>query len=483
MKLESLTLQGFKSFGDRTVLELRDGLTAVVGSNGCGKSNIADGIRWVLGEQRASALRGARMDDVIFQGTARRRPLQMAEVSLLFSNEDGAVAIPQSQIEVGRKVFREGGSEYVLNGNACRLRDIHDLLRDTGLGAHAYAIIEASMIETILSERAEERRQMLEEAAGIGKYKDRRRTAIRRLESAEADLERLGDLIGEVASKVRSLARQRGKAQRHRDMRTRRLDLEVALTRAELGDIRRALAEDEERATTLEAAIESSRTTAATLETRIEERKIGLARLGREWVAVSQRLETVRSDIERRERERLVADERRAAAESRLEQLSRESHSLRERRSRAAAEGESVRSRAAEGQEKLDEERARLEARKEENAAFREELRKHREKVADLETRARSLNAEIARAEAARHAAEDRARRAEERRVELETELAAVEEEIARIGGQTELFTTRAEEVRIARDTAADDARAARRTALASAAYFRQAAPEPARTG
>jgi chromosome segregation protein len=462
MKLESLALQGFKSFGDRTLLEFRDGLTAIVGSNGCGKSNIADGIRWVLGEQRASALRGARMDDVIFQGTSRRRPLQMAEVSLLFSNEDGAVAIPQTQIEVGRKVFREGGSDYVLNGHACRLRDIHDLLRDTGLGAHAYAIIEASMIETILSERADERRQMLEEAAGIGKYKDRRRTAIRRLESAETDLERLGDLIDEVGSKVRSLARQRGKAQRHRDMRARRLDLEVALTRAELAEIRRALAADEERSVALVAAIESGRASAATLETRMEERKLGLAQLARERVEVAQRLETVRGEIERRERERLVADERRAAAESRIEQLAREAESLRERQARAAAEGGEVSRAAAEGQEALDLRRGRLDARREENAAFRDAVVARRGEVAELEARARSLTTDIARAEATRHAAEDRLRRAGERRVELDAEIAEVEEEIARLGGQTELFTSRADEVRSAREAAAERARLAR---------------------
>ncbi|HLL46613.1 MAG TPA: AAA family ATPase, partial [Longimicrobiaceae bacterium] len=171
MKLRSLRLHGFKSFADRTSIEFRDGVTAIVGSNGCGKSNVADSIRWVMGEQRASVVRGAKMEEVIFQGTTKRRPLNFAEVSLVFSNEDGQVALPQSEIEITRKVFREGGSEYALNRNGCRLRDIHDLLRDTGLGANAYSVIEAGMIDTMLSERAEERRALFEEAAGIGKYK------------------------------------------------------------------------------------------------------------------------------------------------------------------------------------------------------------------------------------------------------------------------------------------------------------------------
>src|SRR5690606_30894213 len=143
----------------------------------------------------------------------------------------------QSEIEVSRKVFREGGSEYALNRNACRLRDIHNLLRETGLGSNTYAVIESSMIETLLSDRAEERRLLFEEAAGIGRYKDSRHAATRRLESAEADLERLQDLIAEVDAKVRSLARQRRRAERHEELQARRMDLEVALTLAELDDL------------------------------------------------------------------------------------------------------------------------------------------------------------------------------------------------------------------------------------------------------
>src|ERR671921_258049 len=138
MRLQSLRLHGFKSFADRTTLDFREGVTAIIGSNGCGKSNIADAIRWVLGEQRASAVRGSKMEEVIFQGTTRRRPLHFGEVSLTFDNDRGRVAIPQTEIEVARKVFREGGSEYALNRNPCRLRDIHNLLRDTGLGSNAY---------------------------------------------------------------------------------------------------------------------------------------------------------------------------------------------------------------------------------------------------------------------------------------------------------------------------------------------------------
>src|SRR5690606_3212606 len=275
MRLKSLRLQGFKSFPDRTTLEFRPGVTAIVGSNGCGKSNIADSVRWVLGEQRASAMRGSKMEEIIFQGTTRRKPLHHAEVALLFENDRGRVPLPQSEIEVSRKVFREGGSEYALNRNSCRLRDIHNLLRETGLGSNAYAVIEASMIETLLSDRAEERRLLFEEAAGIGRYKDSRQAASRRLESAEADLARLQDLIAEVESKVRSLARQRRRAERYEEMRMRRLDLEVAVAIAELEGLAGELEAAEARRRELEreeltAATERREAEGATEATRME---------------------------------------------------------------------------------------------------------------------------------------------------------------------------------------------------------------------
>jgi chromosome segregation protein len=181
VRIKSLTLHGFKSFADRTKVELHEGITAVVGPNGCGKSNISDALRWALGEQRPTVIRGSRMDEAIFGGTEQRRPIHRAEVTLELSNEDGSLPVPYSEVLVGRTVYRGGESEYSLNNSPCRLRDIQDLCRDTGLGANAYAVIEGRMIDAILSDRAEERRALFEEAAAIGRYKDRRRVALRRL--------------------------------------------------------------------------------------------------------------------------------------------------------------------------------------------------------------------------------------------------------------------------------------------------------------
>ena len=169
MKLRTLKVHGFKSFADSTTVEFHDGITAIVGPNGCGKSNIGDAIRWVLGEQRPTAIRGAKMEEAIFQGTTGRRPVNRGAVSLTVTNADGALPVPFEEVEIGRQVFRDGGSEYLINRAACRLRDVIDLCRDTGLGANAYAIIENRMIDAILSDRADERRGLFEEAAGIGK--------------------------------------------------------------------------------------------------------------------------------------------------------------------------------------------------------------------------------------------------------------------------------------------------------------------------
>ena len=324
MKLKSLRLHGFKSFPDATRVEFHDGITAIVGPNGCGKSNIGDAIRWVLGEQRPTVVRGAKMEEVIFQGTASRRPVNRGSVSMIVTNEDGALAIPYGEVEIGRAVYRDGGSDYRLNRAACRLRDIVDLCRDTGLGANAYSVIEIRMIDAILSGRADERRSLFEEAAGIGKYKERRRAAIRRLETSEADLQRIEDVIGEVRTKVRSLARQKGKAQRHRDLRERRLAVEVAVVREELEQLRGRLAGVERE---LQSDREESAGMAAALATAAAElERVRLERVEAEKArtACARQLDAVGGELARIETEVAVAGERLANGERRLEQIAGE---------------------------------------------------------------------------------------------------------------------------------------------------------------
>ncbi|MDP6051982.1 MAG: AAA family ATPase, partial [Candidatus Latescibacteria bacterium] len=190
MRLSHLEVVGFKSFSSKLKVEFSDGITALVGPNGCGKSNIVDAIRWALGEHRATSLRGNRMEDVIFNGTATRKPLGMAEVSLTIDNNDQKLPIEYSEVTITRRYFRSGDSEYFINKVPCRLKDIKDLLLDTGMGAHAYSIIEQGMVDSIVNGSTIDRRQLIEEAAGINKYKTRRRLAQRKLESTEHDLVR-----------------------------------------------------------------------------------------------------------------------------------------------------------------------------------------------------------------------------------------------------------------------------------------------------
>jgi len=215
MHLQSLELLGFKSFADKTTLNFHEGITAIVGPNGCGKSNVLDAVRWVLGEQSAKSLRGDEMADVIFDGSEVRKPVGFAEVSLTFTDCSEELGIDWHDVRVTRRVYRDGNSEYLLNKTSCRLRDIHNLFADTGVGRAAYSMMEQGKIDMILSSRPEDRRTVFEEAAGVTKYKTQKREALRKLEATEANLLRIGDIIKEVKRQIGSLQRQAGKARRY----------------------------------------------------------------------------------------------------------------------------------------------------------------------------------------------------------------------------------------------------------------------------
>lgn len=234
MYLSKLEIFGFKSFAQKTNVVFVEGITSIVGPNGCGKTNIVDAIRWCLGEQKSSALRSDKMENVIFNGTATRKPMGMSEVSLTIQNTKGILPIEYSDITITRRIFRSGESEYLLNKNICRLKDITNLFMDTGIGANAYSVIELKMVETILSNKAEERRTMFEEAAGVNKYKLRRRLALRKLDDVKTDLTRVNDIVSEVEKKVNSLERQAKKADRHNNLSSKLRELELDLAEREL---------------------------------------------------------------------------------------------------------------------------------------------------------------------------------------------------------------------------------------------------------
>src|SRR5438270_12255204 len=238
MFLKSLTLKGFKSFAETTVLDLEPGVTVVVGPNGSGKSNVVDAIGWVLGAQAPSAVRSQKMDDVIFAGTAKRPALGRAEVSLTIDNSAHLLPIDFSEVTITRTLFRNGDSEYAINGVPCRLLDIQELLSDTGVGRQQHVIVSQGQIDAVLNARPEERRLIIEEAAGVLKFRRRKEKAERRLEATEGNMLRLGDLLREVRRQLRPLERQADAARRHGDLVGELQALRLHLAGRELASLR-----------------------------------------------------------------------------------------------------------------------------------------------------------------------------------------------------------------------------------------------------
>ncbi|MBW3553851.1 MAG: AAA family ATPase [Gemmatimonadetes bacterium] len=462
MKVSKLRLHGFKSFADRTEVEFHEGVTAIVGPNGCGKSNISDAIRWVLGEQKPSAIRGSRMDEAIFQGTSERRAVNRAEVSLVVTNEDHRLAVPHEEVEIRRTVHREGGSDYELNRRSVRLKDILDVCRDTGLGANAYAIIEQGMVDSLLSDKADERRQVFEEAAGIGRYKDRRKVAFRRLEASEADLSRLEDLISEVESKVRSLARQRGRAERYQSMRDRRLAVEVTVARMELERLQESLADAEERLRDLTELEPSARADLGTAEAELQRRRLENAEVARERGTSASALESVNRSIAERERELAVANERRSHSQRRLQQIGTERIETRERIATLREEIETLTADLESRRGSVAELAAQVTAAQERQKALREALATARDEEQETRSRQEELADRIAQLKAAAHAARSRASDAEERTERLGLEHEELQSELARLEEQGDLFANRARELSDTHDEAREELDAAR---------------------
>ena len=321
MRLKKLVLHGFKSFADHVEITFENGITGVVGPNGCGKSNISDAVRWVLGEQSAKSLRGSKMEDVIFNGTEKRRRLSYCEVTLVFENEDHALAIDFAEVQVTRRVYRSGEGEYKINGAACRLKDIVDLFRDTGIGKDGYSLIGQGRIDEILSAKSEDRRQVFEEAAGIVKYKARKQDAEKRIAHTQDNLNRVEDILSELESRVEPLRQQSEAAREYLQLRDelKVLDLNVFLVRTE---------RYEERIKDLKASVEtlgeSILEANRALETRGAERVRAQAQLDQYEMEASEKREVVQRlirEVEAGEGAVQVMRERIAAGEKERDRL------------------------------------------------------------------------------------------------------------------------------------------------------------------
>jgi chromosome segregation protein len=434
MKLTKLELSGFKSFADTVTLTFEEGVTAIVGPNGCGKSNVSDSVRWVLGEQSARLLRGGKMEDVIFQGSAARRPVNITEVSLFLDNSDGDLPIAYREVVVTRRLSRSGQSDYLLNGSPVRLRDIQDLLRGTGLGSDAGVVIEAKMIDLLLSDRAEERRSLFEEAAGIGLYRDRKHSTERRLEETAVDLQRVEDLIAEVQSQIRSLARQRGKAERHAKLSEEKFAVQLTLARRQLDRLAEEAAGMEARYAELAELLPAARERLATSGAGRDASARARAAAEAQRTEITRRLATVQVEMGKLEGDLALAEERLSNASARRLRASEERAQMEQRAGQAAIEqaaasedhnvaaaehariGRELTGRA----EAEDAVRRRLGEQRAGVRQLEQELQEHAQTLKSLEGERLALEGELA-------SLRERATQAEAHRSSLHLELAATE--------------------------------------------------------
>ena len=464
MYLSKLELQGFKSFADSTTLTFDPGVTTIVGPNGCGKSNIVDAIRWVIGEQRPTVLRSEKMENLIFNGTSDRRPVGMAEVQLTIENTDGVLPTEYSEVTIGRRLFRDGTSEYLMNDTQCRLKDITDLFMDTGMAADAYSVIELKMVDELVSGSTEDRRRMFEEAAGITRYKMRRRQALRKLDNTQTDLDRIRDLTDEVSTQVERLQRQAEKAKKYNEAEETLRRLELLLSQVEydrLVDKKETLQQKEQehgkRAEALEEKEAATENRLSELRDTLEEREQTLQERREELQEHRAQVRELEAD-QRLQRERLTRarsdrDEAQAAQEEALkkrEELSEEIQRLegtieqarpelekaettltaaREERDEAKAVAADLRERVQELRRKAEqaadeqsERRRRLDQHTNRQEMLTEEQERVAEQLSGLEGKAGTLDGRIAEAQSRRVGAQEKLQGAQAALDEAEAE-------------------------------------------------------------
>ncbi|MFL6061760.1 MAG: chromosome segregation protein SMC [Marmoricola sp.] len=442
MYLKSLTLKGFKSFASATTLQLEPGITCIVGPNGSGKSNVVDALAWVMGEQGAKSLRGGKMEDVIFAGTAGRPPLGRAEVQLTIDNTDGALPIEYAEVTISRTMFRNGGSEYAINGTSCRLLDVQELLSDSGIGREMHVIVGQGQLDSILRATPEERRGFIEEAAGVLKHRKRKEKALRKLESTEGNLTRLADLLTEIRRQLTPLGRQAEVARKAqtvqadlRDARARLLADDLATARVsleqELADESVLVAKRAE----VEADIASTREVEAALEAALRDDLPALARAQETWFGLSGLRERLRGTASlAAERVRNAATEPEVPAGRDPAELEAEAERVRAEETAIGAEveqnrtvlEESITARQA-AEQAFGEEERRIAGLQRAAADRREGLARLHGQVNGLRSRAAAAEEEVARLASARAEAVARAEKAEQSFTALESRIAGLD--------------------------------------------------------
>ena len=447
MRLKRLEIYGFKSFADRTVVVFDQGITGIVGPNGSGKSNLSDAVRWVLGEQSAKALRGGKMEDVIFNGTQKRKRLGYCEVSLVFENEDHALPVDFTEVMITRRVYRSGDGEYYINKTACRLRDIIELFRDTGVGKEGYSIIGQGRIGEILSQKSEDRRGIFEEAAGIVKYRTRKEESEKRLANMRDNLSRVEDIISELESQLEPLAKASETARHYLALRDELRVLECssfvlrsdrAKERIEdaeqmLTGLREAIEQEERRAGELSAARDAANEAAQMLEEQVSAAHEQVLDLTREKEAREGELAMLRAEITRMEKDVLSLGQEEDVRRARSEALSGEIE-------RSEREALNTRAKITDLQRELHAKETELEAAQEAARVAEEELEAHKSAIIAAMNRLSDVRTSEARLSTMRIELERRGAEAESQREELTIIAERLDEQLAEAKEELEQF-------------------------------------------
>jgi chromosome segregation protein len=404
MYLKNLTVLGFKSFADKTSLNFQPGVTAIVGPNGCGKSNVSDAIRWVLGEQSAKALRGGEMADVIFNGTDGRKPLGMAEVSLTIGGVDedqlraAGVEIAYNEVTITRRVFRDGGSEYFINKTSCRLKDIQQLFMGTGVGRTSYSILAQGNITQILSSKPEDRRLIFEEAAGITKFKAQKKESLRKLEYTEQNLLRVADLVREVKRQIGSLQRQAGKARRYKQLAQDLQQLDTQHARHQFDVLQTEIRDRETAANEMRDGIETNAAAVLRCEDEITQLRQRLSELEHEIAGLQQRGLELKSEIDRNESRVHFNEERLKEVSAQDQKAMADIAQADERRQAAEQDLASLKERLAVSEAALSSHREALQEKQDGLRGLEEELRRLQETLRQAQSAAFAATQNLNRA-------------------------------------------------------------------------------------
>lgn len=445
MYLKSIEIQGFKSFAKKIVFDFPDGITGIVGPNGSGKSNVADAVRWVLGEQKIKQLRGSRMEDVIFAGTAERKPLGFAFVAITLDNSDHKLKLDFEEITVSRRVYRSGESEYMINGSVCRLKDIQELFYDTGIGKEGYSIIGQGQIDKILQGKPEERRELFDEAVGIVKYKKRKTIALRKLENERLNLARVKDILSELNRQIGPLRRQSEAANKYVELRDELKKYDINLFLFENGAAREKIKEYHEKEEIAARDLETGKAEFEAAKEEFEKLSGDIVRLDNEINDVKNRIsqsdiikENMTGNIRLLEEQINSATEAEKSFSARLGRLMDDIHTAEEEKARIEAEKQENQKTLTESVSRSNDQDSKVLEIQNENEELRQEIEKAKERLIELVNEKGDINARKERLDAV---LEQIARRKEELSASLErieTQTSAQEEKVAGLNAEFE---------------------------------------------